>query len=512
MESYRTRKLFYAVCMLSAALLEAAEPEPVVAVAGGRLQGRLLTPAAGATFKGIPYAQPPVGILRWREPAPVVPWEGIRDAGTLGAPCPQNAQGWNDAAAHAAKEDCLYLNVWAPEWPPKLKKPVLFWIHGGGNTGGSATSIGSDGAVLASHGIVVVTIHYRLNAFGFLAHPELTAESAHHASGNYGLLDQIAALRWVHDNIAQFGGDPDAVTVGGQSAGAQDLGLLMTSPLAAGLFRGAIAESGTVTIDGNITPALAEVERNGERLAAALDAPPKGSLAYLRSLPVEEILKATAKIPLAPNVDGWVLPRLPVAVFADGQARKIALLIGNNGRERSFKGDVDVLKKAIQNRYGESSPAALKLYGLAGDPALEHYAPYGDAGAQFATDASFRCSEVVIADWFSSAGNSVYQYEYTYSRGPAGAAHSAEVPSVFGRIAKDSPPIAIQLSDAIERYWSNFVKTGNPNGADLPEWPRYNTAERRYIEFSAEGPVVKRNLRRLYCEIFLEALQRKMAH
>lgn len=501
MESYRIRKLFYAVCVLSAALLEAAEPEPVVAVAGGRIQGQLLTPA-GATFKGIPYAKPPVGNLRWREPAAVAPWEGIRDAGTMGAPCPQNAQGWNDAAAHAAKEDCLYLNVWTPEWPPKSKKPVLVWIHGGGNTGGSATSISSDGAVLASHGILVVTIHYRLNAFGFLAHPELTAESAHHASGNYGLMDQIAALRWVHDNIAQFGGDPDAVTVGGQSAGAQDLGLLMTSPLAVGLFRGAIAESGTVTIDGNITPALAEVERNGEKLGP--------SLAYLRSLPVEDILKATAKIPLAPNVDGWVLPRLAVAVFADGQARKIALLIGNNGRERSFKGDADALKKAIQNRYRESSPAALKLYGLAGDPAPVPYAPYGDSGAQFATDASFRCSEVVIADWFSGAGNPVYQYEYTYSRSPAGAAHSAEVPSVFGHIAKDSPPIANQLSDVMQRYWANFVRIGDPNGPDLPEWPRYNTAERRYIEFSAEGPVVKRNLRRPHCEVFLEALQRKM--
>ena len=292
--------------MLAAtALLRAADQDPVATVMSGHLQGRLLSPSPGAAFKGIPYARPPVGDLRWHEPVAVAPWDGIRHAGALGPPCAQNAQGWNDAAAHISKEDCLYLNVWTPEWPPKTKRPVLFWIHGGGNTGGSATNIAIDGAVLASRGIVVVTIHYRLNAFGFLALPELTAESPHHASGNYGLLDQIAALRWVRDNIAQFGGDPDRVTIAGQSAGAQDLGLLMTSPLAEGLFRGAIAESGTIIIDGNLTPSLQDAERNGAKLAAALQAQESGSLPHLRSLPAEEILKAAEKVPAGPNVDGW---------------------------------------------------------------------------------------------------------------------------------------------------------------------------------------------------------------
>jgi para-nitrobenzyl esterase len=501
---------FLWLIVLAAALLCAGEPDPVVAVNSGRLQGRLLTASSGAAFKGIPYAQPPISRLRWHEPMPVTPWEGIRDAGTLGAPCPQNAHGWNDAAAHAAKEDCLYLNVWTPEWPPKSKKAVMFWIHGGGNAGGSVTSIGSDGAVLASHGIVVVTIHYRLNAFGFMAHPELTAESAHHASGNYGLLDQIAALRWVHDNIAQFGGDPERVTVAGQSAGAQDLGLLMTSPLTKGLFHGAIAESGTVTIDGNLTLSLSDAERNGEKMASALQAPQKGAIEYLRSLPVDEILKVAEKTPGGPNVDRWVLPRLPVSVFAEGQAHKVALLIGNNGRERSFPRDTEALKRAIESRYGDLAAGALKLYGLAGDPAPESYPPYGDAGAQFATDSSYRCSEVAVADWFSGAGNPVYQYEFTYSSGPSGAAHSAELASVFGRLSNDSPLIARQLSEAMQRYWTNFAKTGDPNGADLPQWPRYNVGQRRYIEFSADGPIVKSNLRRPFCAIFLQTLQRKL--
>jgi para-nitrobenzyl esterase len=297
MKSLSTRRWLFCVLFSISALPGASDSsDPVVGVAGGRVRGRIVTPASGAAFKGIPYAAPPVGNLRWHEPVAVAPWEGIRDAGTIGPPCSQNAQGWNDAAAAASKEDCLYLNVWTPEWPARTKLPVMVWIHGGGNTGGSATNIGSDGSVLASHGIVVVTIHYRLNAFGFLAHPELTAESPQHASGNYGLLDQIAALRWVHDNIAKFGGDPDRVTIGGQSAGAQDLGLLMTSPLAKGLFQRAIAESGTVAIDGILTASLSDAERNGEKLASALQATAKGALHYLRALPAEEILKAAARI------------------------------------------------------------------------------------------------------------------------------------------------------------------------------------------------------------------------
>jgi para-nitrobenzyl esterase len=243
-----------------------AQTEPTVTVTGGAIQGRALPAPGGVVIKGIPFAAPPVGDFRWKEPQPAKPWTGTLKTVEYGAPCTQNARSGNDPRA-AGKEDCLYLNVWNSEWPAKGKKPVMLWIHGGGNTGGSA--IGStgiepsfDGERLSRHGVVVVTIHYRLGVFGFIAHPELSAESPHHASGNYSLMDQIAALKWVRDNIAKFGGDPSNVTIFGQSAGAQDVGMLMVSPLARDLFHKAIEESATVMIDGRIAPMLKEFEQD----------------------------------------------------------------------------------------------------------------------------------------------------------------------------------------------------------------------------------------------------------
>src|SRR5215472_13400906 len=217
--------------------------DPTVTVTGGPIRGANLK-ESGAVFKGIPFAQPPVDDLRWQAPALVKPWAGVRDAVAFGPPCAQNAGG---RMLETSREDCLYLNVWTPEWPSQSAKPVMIWIHGGGNYGGTASGANFDGESLARHGVVVVTTNYRLTIFGFFAHPELTRESPHHASGNYGLMDQIAALQWVHDNIGKFGGDPGNVTVFGQSAGAVDANVLMTSPLAKGLFEKVIAESGTVT-------------------------------------------------------------------------------------------------------------------------------------------------------------------------------------------------------------------------------------------------------------------------
>jgi para-nitrobenzyl esterase len=217
----------------------------VVGTSSGQLRG-VHHHSGGAEFLGIPYAQPPVGDLRWREPAPVVAWTGVRDARSFGAACAQPILGdWNKQGAETSKEDCLYLNVITPVWPPKKPLPVMFWIHGGGNLGGAASSALYKDGTLVQHGVVLVTVNYRLGIFGFLAHAELTRESSHHASGNYALLDQIAALRWVRENIAKFGGDPGNITVFGQSAGAEDTGLLMTSPLSKDQFQRAIAESGT---------------------------------------------------------------------------------------------------------------------------------------------------------------------------------------------------------------------------------------------------------------------------
>jgi len=241
------------------ALVASAQEPPAVTVTGGKVQGGTLK-GGGAVFKGIPFAAPPVGDLRWREPMPVQPWTGTRDATHFGARCMQSGAD--------VSEDCLYINVWTPEWPPKARKPVMLWIHGGGNFAGASSEAIFDGEALAQHGVVLVSVNYRLGVFGFYAHPELTAESKHHASGNYGLMDQVAALQWVRDNIARFGGDPRNVTIFGESAGALDINVLMTSPLAKGLYARLIGESGPVVAP----PSLAEGEKKGLSVAASLKA------------------------------------------------------------------------------------------------------------------------------------------------------------------------------------------------------------------------------------------------
>lgn len=258
--------------------------EPIVSVTGGNLRGRLLEDGAGAVFKGIPFARPPVGDFRWREPMPVVPWPGTRDAWESGPPAVQPPLGWNDKAAAASREDCLYLDVWTPSGPSTARNPVMVWIHGGANVAGAGGFDPLyDGRALISHDVVLVVVEYRLGILGFFAHPELTRESTHHASGNYATLDQIAALRWVRDNIARFGGDPENVTIFGQSAGATDVLALMASPLSKGLFHRAIAESGAPSPTSTL--ALGEAEEEGARAGEKLGARGGHALGFLRSLP-----------------------------------------------------------------------------------------------------------------------------------------------------------------------------------------------------------------------------------
>jgi para-nitrobenzyl esterase len=249
----------------------ASHKDPVVSISAGQIRGAL-RPDGGAEFLGIPYAQPPAADLRWHEPLPVTPWTGLREAKEFGAPCAQPVLGgWNKHDAETSNEDCLFLNVITAEWPVRKPMPVMFWLHGGANTGGTASSALYKDGTLVRHGIMLVTVNYRLGMFGFFAHPGLTAESPHHVSGNYGLMDQIAALQWVHDNVAKFGGDPQNITVFGQSAGAQDTGFLMTSPLSQHLFQRAIAESGTPF--GPPPASLAEAQQTAVKIAETLKAP-----------------------------------------------------------------------------------------------------------------------------------------------------------------------------------------------------------------------------------------------
>ena len=370
-----------AMAIWLASAVSAGDTDPTVRVMEGPVRGSLLKPN-GAVFRGIPFASPPVGDLRWRPPVPGKSWTGVRDATAYGAPCAQNVGG---QMLENSQEDCLYLNVWTSAWPPRSPLPVMFWIHGGGNYQGTASTANFDGESLARHGVVVVTANYRLTVFGFLAHPGLTRESPHHASGNYGLMDQIAALEWVHHNIGRFGGDPGNVTLFGQSAGAVDANVLMTSPLTRGLFHRVIAESGTVTRNpdaatlamtalgavmtvknGPVTysdaPELTEAERDGEALLGT-------SLNSLRARDAPDLLKVVSapRKSIGPAngviVDGWVLPKSPADVFASGKQQRVPLLIGNNSRERTPPETTpEEVTQAIQAMYGPLALRAMMLY------------------------------------------------------------------------------------------------------------------------------------------------------
>jgi para-nitrobenzyl esterase len=507
----------------------AAEPGPVVAVTGGSIRGGVLK-QNGAVFKGIPFAQAPAGDLRWRPPAAVKPWTGVREAAEFGPPCAQNSSGH---MLETSREDCLYLNVWTPEWPAASAKPVMFWIHGGGNYGGTASSPNFDGESLARRGVVVVTTNYRLTIFGFFAHAELSHESPHHASGNYGLMDQIAALEWVRDNIAKFGGDPGNVTIFGQSAGAVDANVLMTSPLARGLFHRAIAESGTVArnpdaatlamtalgpvmsvregpVSYSDAPELPEAERKGAALVS-------GDLQSLRAMPAAELLRIVA----APHqsigpangiiVDGWVLPKAPADVFANGDQQHVPLLIGNNSRERTPPPTAsDDVTPAMQAMYGPLAARAVPLYLLSNvaDPL------YGGREAQWVVDTMYRCPVVAQLVWHAAAGNSGYEYQFDHAppgRETLGAVHGAEVRYVFGALGGQDTAVDRGISEALQLYWTNFARTGDPNGPGVPKWPKFDSAARGYLEFTDSGPVAHEGLRRPFCELYVENVKRLMA-
>ena len=510
--------------VLGLSAVAGVEP-PTVGVATGQLRGELIE--SGAVFKGIPYARPPVGDLRWREPRPAVPWSGVRDATAFGAPCAQNAGG-----RVLKNEDCLYLNIWTAEWPARSPKPVVVWIHGGGNFGGTASDANASGAGLAARGLVVVTLNYRLGLFGFFAHPALTRESPHHASGNYGLMDQIAALRWVRDNIARFGGDPTRVTLGGQSAGAVDVNVLLTSPLAKGLFQRAIAESGTVTrVPDDATVRMtglattmaprsggtysdAVTLREAEHAGAQLTATP-------RSLTAKDLLKAMSapRMSIGPAngivVDGWVVPEAPADVFITGREHRVPLLVGSNARERTPDVTVDALVDAVNAMYGPLAPRALALYDLA---AAKSDPLNGNPAAQWVVDTMYRCPVVLQQRWHATAGNPAYEYQFDRAapgREALGATHGAELPYVFGIANPRWAAADHDISEAMQTYWANFAATGDPNGAarqpSLPAWPKFVATNQRYMEFTDAGPAAHEGLRRPYCDLYVDNVTRLMA-
>ena len=495
---------------LAAALAVCAQNNPlVVATSGGKVRGRA-RPGGGAEFLGIPYAEPPLGGLRWRPPVPAQPWAGIRDATAFGAACPQPmlSGDWNRFDVERSNEDCLFLNVIAPARPPAKPLPVppakplpvMVLLHGGANLGGSASTELYKNGPLPEHGVVLVTLNYRLGVFGFLAHPALTSESAHHASGNYGLMDQILALHWVRENIAQFGGDPNNITLFGQSAGSMDTGMLMTSPLARGLFQKAISESGAA-FSPPVIP-LAEAEHTGEAALAALKLPSGADgIRELRKIPARELIARLGPLAIrwpggfTPDIDGWVMPRSPAAVFAAGGEAPIPLLLGTTSREFPSDEPVNVLRASIARETGDLAQQTLAIYGLAGDAQGAPDPLYGSASQQWAADTMFHCPITTEALWHNAAGQPVYEYEFDHpipGQEAQGAVHSADLPYVFGyfpktgNIAGRFTEVDFKLADLIETYWTNFARSGDPNGPGLPTWPRLGAAQ-RYLDFTVDG-------------------------
>jgi para-nitrobenzyl esterase len=496
------------LCLGQAAMSAQAASNPVVSISTGELRGSL-TADGVAVFRNIPFAQPPTRELRWREPLPAKPWTGVRDATAFGPMCNQND---NHQLPHS--EDCLQLNIWTPTWPVKSSSPVMVWIHGGGNTAGSGVEALFNGEVLARHGVVVVNVNYRLGVFGFFAHPGLTKESPHHAAGNYGLADQIMALHWVRDNIAGFGGNPANVTIFGESAGASDVNALIASPLSKGLFVRVMAQSGPV----GAQPSLAESERRGVELAAKVGVTGEESLAKLRALPDTELMaKAAQGGPgLGINVDGWVLTEPAAKVYAEGREQKVALLIGNNSQEMQPRGAPRDIREIISERYGPLADRALAAYGVNRPNEPQPDPENGTVMLQFTTDNSFRCGTIQELIWHTAVGNPGYEYQFSrtvHGKEALGAPHASEIPFIFGTLSvwqnmrnyNDSDQ---QYAPQMQAYWTNFAKTGDPNGGQLVKWPRFDATARAYMDFTDAGPVAKEGLRRQVCDLFMENQKR----
>jgi para-nitrobenzyl esterase len=415
--------------------------------------------------------------------------------------------------------------VIVPRWPARKLLPVVFWIHGGGNVGDTANKPLFNDGTLVDHGVVLVTFDYRLGVFGFLADPALSRESPHHSSGDYGLMDQILALQWVRANIARFGGDPNNITVFGQSAGGSDIGLLMISS-ARRLFQKAIQESGTPFSPLGFPP-LARAEQVGARLVAALGAPPgPAGIAFLRKIAAGALLAKIAALPPGTprfpplDVDGWVVPNQPTLTFAAGREPPIPLLIGTTTRENKFPSGVpfSAFRSFIQNNAGALAPEILGLYGLARGERGSDDSKYGSAADQLFADIGFRCPTVLEARWHTDAGHAVYEYEFERPMpGHSYALHAFELPYVFGSFPTSGWGMTghftatdYRLSDLMERYWTNFAKTGNPNGSELPDWPRFGR-DGRYIQFLTDGHVaVAHDLRNAQCALYRKWILARM--
>ncbi|MBC2666098.1 carboxylesterase family protein [Novosphingobium flavum] len=530
MSKYRDHLLLFAgVAALQSLPLGAQERAgPVVAVTGGQVRGDFMPGPGGAAFKGIPYAAPPMGDLRWRETRPLKPWRGVLAAGVYRPGC-----GQMDPATKQAGEDCLFLNVWSPEWPARTKKPVIFWINGGELFGGSgALKPGSES--LARQGVVLVSANYRGTLLGMMGHAELAAESPHRSSANYMLHDQVAVLNWIHRNIARFGGDPDNVTIFGQSGGGHSVSMLLASPLTKGLVHRAIIDSGAPMQVPRPYVTRQELEQIGTVTAEVLHAPKTDTIRYLRALPAAQVVAAMPEVRARllamggeaydEGTDGYVIPVPPGEVWAAHNEHHVPLIIGSTSQDTagtirgvavpgpgaSIEAVAAWKKEALELFYGKDADlleAATRIYGLRGKPDEQtDYAPYGTQVQQLGTDLNHRCGTIYSAALHSKVAPT-WLFEFSRTTPGKLPVHSSELPYLFGH--DDLPDAAARAySGMMQRYWVNFARSGNPNGPGLPQWPGYEPTSRASIEFANEGPVVRKGMRVAACAPYEAKLAR----
>jgi para-nitrobenzyl esterase len=484
------------VVLMGSPTASAAINDPV------RLQDGLISGVPGTAngvrvFKGIPFAAPPVGNLRWRAPQPVAAWDGVRKADAFSKICTQipRAKGSYfqlefESEPEPSGEDCLYLNVWTAAQSPDEKRPVMVWIYGGAFLGGSGSTPAYSGAGLAEKGAVVVTLNYRLGVFGLLAHPELTSESGHNASGNYALMDQIAALKWVQSNITAFGGDPRRITIFGQSAGSISIASLLTSPLADGLFQRAVGESdfATGTGPGNAetrrfteSQTLREAEQQGVEFGKKVGAT---TLAALRAMPAGELLKTTSNLRWSLNsiTDGYVIPKDVYAAYAADKQIKVPLLLGSVANERANFPHPKTLQDYLnytRRQFPDAFDEVMRVFPASNDDEATR--------AYLSRERDIMAADMrVWAQFMSRDGGTAYLYYFTRKpparagETPLGAVHTSDI--VYFRNTLDTvdrpwTPQDRKLSDVMSSYLVNFATTGNPNGAGLPNWAAYKAGE-----------------------------------
>ncbi len=493
------------VLSLAAAAAMAASDQ--VRIDTGRLAG--VTRNGVVAFKGIPFAAPPVGDLRWRPPQPARPWTGVRQASEYGADCEQKPFPGDAAPLGVTPaEDCLYANVWIPAGAPSRKLPVMVWIYGGGFVNGGSSPAVYDGSQFARRGVAFVSFNYRLGRFGFFAHPALTRESPSGPVGNYGYMDQIAALQWVRRNIAAFGGDPGSVTIFGESAGGGSVLTLMTSPLAKGLFHKAIVESGggrTLLLgprylDRPGPTGAPSAESVGVTFAKSvgIQGEDAAALAALRRLPADAVVAglnmSSMNTPTyaGPMIDGKLVVESPGEAYAAGRGAKVPLIIGANSADIGFP-------------QGRTMDALLAPFGADRDKARTAYDPAGAAkvmevGVAIAADQMMVEPARFMARALAATGQPAYEYRFSYvaesmRKQWRGAPHATEIPFVFDTVAarygKDLADPDRATAQAANAYWANFAKTGNPNGKGLPEWPAYSPKTDVLMDFSATGPAAR---------------------